>query len=70
LVGNKKDLRTGKSDSIQENEGKQMAQRIGAQAYVECSALNGDGVREVFERATQLALKKQKKKSNSSCDLI
>jgi len=70
LVGNKKDLRNGKGDCIKEAEGKQMAQRIEAQGYVECSALNGDGVREVFEKATLLALKKTKTKKNSGCGLI
>jgi len=70
LVGNKKDLRNGKGDCIKEAEGKQMAQRIEAQGYVECSALTGDGVREVFEKATLLALKKTKTKKNSGCGLI
>merc|ERR1711923_338023 len=45
LVGNKKDLRNGKGDCIKEAEGKQMAQRIGACAYVENSALTKEGVR-------------------------
>jgi len=70
LVGNKKDLRNGKGDCIKEAEGKQMAQRIEAQGYVECSALTGDGVREVFEKATMLALKKTKTKKSSGCGLI
>jgi len=69
LVG-KKDLRNGKGDCIKEAEGKQMAQRIEAQGYVECSALTGDGVREVFEKATLLAMKKTKTKKSSGCGLI
>merc|ERR1712106_83673 len=69
LVGNKKDLRSGKDDCIRESEGKQMAQRIDAQAYVECSALTGENVRDVFEKATKLAMAKKGKKS-SGCALV
>jgi Ras family protein A len=31
-------------------------QKIGATRYLECSAKTGEGVREVFEQATRLAL--------------
>jgi len=34
----------------------QVAQKIGAQGYVECSAKTGEGVREVFQIATKQAL--------------
>jgi len=70
LVGNKKDLRTDqntrmelermKQSPVRYDEGKSMADRIGAAAYVECSAKTKDGVREVFETATREALKKSK----------
>lgn len=33
-----------------------VAQKIGAQRYLECSAKSGQGVREVFEHATRYAL--------------
>lgn len=33
-----------------------MAQKIGAKDYMECSSRTGQGVREVFQRATRAAL--------------
>lgn len=73
LVGNKKDLRNDpatrqelermKQSPVRTEEGRAMAERIGAAAYVECSAKTKDGVREVFETATREALKKSKKPS-------
>ncbi|KAI8620609.1 P-loop containing nucleoside triphosphate hydrolase protein [Chytriomyces sp. MP71] len=66
LVGCKKDLRddpavirelarTGERP-IPFHEGQQMAQRIGAYTYVECSARTREGVNEVFDIATRAAL--------------
>jgi Ras family protein A len=37
-------------------QGAQVAQRIGAKQYLECSAKTGEGVREVFQYATRAAL--------------
>jgi len=72
LVGNKRDLRHD-SNTIHEltkmkqvpvtvDEGKQMAEKIVAYSYLECSAKTKDGVREVFESATRAALEVKKKK--------
>jgi Ras family protein A len=59
LVGNKIDLRHDQ-DTIKKNtrnlkpisseEGQALARKIGAVAYIECSAKNGDGVKEAFLR--------------------
>ena len=71
LVGNKKDLRNDpttrqelermKQAPVRTEEGRAMAERIAAAAYVECSAKTKEGVREVFETATREALKKSKR---------
>ncbi|RUS89599.1 hypothetical protein EGW08_002617, partial [Elysia chlorotica] len=72
LVGNKKDLRNDpstlvelaklKQTTVKPEEGRAMAERIGAADYVECSALLRDGVREVFETATRHALTTKRKR--------
>ncbi|XP_012946940.1 ras-like GTP-binding protein RHO isoform X1 [Aplysia californica] len=66
LVGNKKDLRHDqvtirelhkmKQEPVKFDDGKTMAEKIGAYAYLECSAKTKEGVREVFETATRAAL--------------
>lgn len=62
LVGNKKDLRDdaemehlGKK-IVTTEEGKAIAEKIGAVAYLECSAKSRDGLKEVFETAAKVAL--------------
>ena len=72
LVGNKKDLRSDdatrrelakmKQEPVKMEDGKGMAERISAFAYLECSAKTKEGVREVFENATRAALQVKKKK--------
>ncbi|XP_075430210.1 transforming protein RhoA-like [Ascaphus truei] len=56
LVGNKKDLRNDEQELVKPEEGRDMANRIGAFGYMECSAKMKDGVREVFEMATRATL--------------
>jgi len=81
LVGNKKDLRTDQNTirelarnrqaPVRYEEGQQMANKIGAIRYIECSALTKDGVRKVFEEATRAALKRKKdKKSSNKCTTL
>lgn len=82
LVGNKMDLRQdeytirelqrSKQSPVSHSEGEQMASRIGAKAYIECSALTKEGIREVFEQATRAALQRKtgKNKKKSKCDII
>lgn len=84
LVGNKKDLRNDpatraelerqKQSPVRYEEGRAMAERIGAAAYVECSARTKEGIREVFETATREALKKSRKskgkKGMKKCSIL
>jgi Ras family protein A len=79
LVGNKKDLRNDEStkkelmkmrqEPVRPEQGRGMADKIGAYAYLECSAKTKEGVREVFETATRGALSSKKSK-RSKCLLI
>jgi len=79
LVGNKRDLRNDegtkrelmkmKQEPVRVEEGRAMADKISAFAYLECSAKTKDGVREVFETATRAALQTKKKKSKK-CQLL
>lgn len=80
LVGNKKDLRNDdytrrelgkmKQEPVKTEEGRDMATRIGAFDFIECSAKTKDGVREVFETATRAALKVKKTKGLEGCMLL
>lgn len=47
---------------VKPQEGRAMAEKINAFAYLECSAKSKEGVREVFETATRAALQVKKKK--------
>lgn len=79
LVGNKKDLRNDpntirelqkmKQEPVKNDEGRAMADKIGAMAYLECSAKTKEGVRAVFETATRSALLVKKKK-HGRCTLL
>jgi small GTP-binding protein len=84
LVGCKKDLRNDqatinelakvKTGPVKFEDGTSMSERIGAAAYVECSALTKEGIREVFDTATRHALKskksKQKKDKFKKCRIL
>ncbi|ORX68609.1 hypothetical protein DL89DRAFT_268405 [Linderina pennispora] len=41
---------------VTETEGRRMAKRIGAKAYVECSALDCRGIDRIFQRGAQAAV--------------
>lgn len=79
LVGNKKDLRMDegtkrelakmKQEPVRQDDGRAMADKIGAFGYLECSAKTKDGVRAVFETATRAALQVKKKKKQK-CRLL
>nr|ACO15003.1 Ras-like GTP-binding protein RHO precursor [Caligus clemensi]ACO15642.1 Ras-like GTP-binding protein RHO precursor [Caligus clemensi] len=75
LVGNKLDLRPKetlkKSASFTTfEEGKAVAERINAHAFIECSSKDNIGVRDVFEVATRAALAKPKKKLMHHCAIL
>jgi len=71
LVANKIDLRGENKDCITFEEGKSLAAQIGASAYLECSALNKIGIREVFEASSKAAMNyKRPKKKGCSCSLV
>ncbi|EMP26551.1 Ubiquitin-like modifier-activating enzyme 1 [Chelonia mydas] len=80
LVGNKKDLRNDehtrrelakmKQEPVKPEEGRDMANRISAFGYLECSAKTKDGVREVFEMATRAALQAKRGRKKTSCQLL
>lgn len=52
-----------KQEPVKPEEGRNMAEKINAFAYLECSAKSKEGVREVFETATRAALQV----NNSPC---
>lgn len=57
-------------EPVKTEEGRDMASRISAFGYLECSAKTKDGVREVFEMATRAALQVRKRKKRSGCTLL
>jgi Ras family protein A len=59
-----KELAKMKQEPVKPEDGRTMAEKINAFAYLECSAKTKDGVREVFETATRAALQVKKKKKN------
>lgn len=61
ILGTKSDLRMEDSKKcVTEIEGKKMKKKIGATAFVECSAKNKDRLTEVFEQAVKSARKLSK----------
>lgn len=57
-------------EPVKTEEGRDMAGRISAFGYLECSAKTKDGVREVFEMATRAALQVRKRKKRSGCTVL
>lgn len=57
-------------EPVKYEDGKEMANRISAYGYQECSAKTKDGVREVFEMATRAALMAKKRGKKPTCLLL
>ena len=51
-----KELGKMKQEPVKPEEGRAMAEKINAFAYLECSAKSKEGVKEVFQTATRAAL--------------
>lgn len=69
LIGLKKDLRE-KERCVTAAEGQAMANQIGAKKYLECSALTGQGVDDVFEVATRASLLVSGKVESKGCCIV
>ena len=80
LVGNKKDLRNDPATHeelskrnlkpVATEEGLIVAQRIGAHAYLECSAKTRDGVRDIFEMAAKASLVRPRRHGVRLCCVL
>ncbi|KAJ3085367.1 GTP-binding protein Rho1 [Quaeritorhiza haematococci] len=65
------ELRKTNQSPVTYEEGLSVAQKIGAYRYLECSAKQNDGVKEVFEHATRAALlAKTRKKNKKKCFML
>ncbi|EPY85501.1 rho-related GTP-binding protein RhoG-like protein [Camelus ferus] len=71
LVGTKKDLRS-QPDTLRclKEQGQAPAKQIHAVSYLECSALQQDGVKEVFAEAVRAVLNPTPVKRGRSCVLL
>lgn len=63
------DVKHPKIDMVLNAEGKLLADRMKAYAYLECSAKTREGVREIFETAARASLQKQKT-SQKGCKIL
>jgi len=77
LVGTQMDLRTDpatitnlekkKKKPVNAEQGKRLANELGAVAYVECSALTQEGMKNVFDEALMAALNKEDEEEQQGC---
>ena len=68
LVGSKMDLRD--ENSVTFEGGCQIADKIGAKCYMECSALTDEGVKDVFEKAVELGAAHLTNKNRRKCSIL
>jgi len=77
LVGTQMDLRTDPATitnlekktkkPVNAEQGKRLANELGAVAYVECSALTQEGMKNVFDEALMAALNKEDEEEQQGC---
>ena len=80
LVGCKADLRNHRPTleflnragqrPVTTEQGREVANRVGARMYLECSARTGEGVLQVFQNATRTALLKHKPRKDHICVVL
>eukprot|EP01086_Lenisia_limosa_P012449 TRINITY_DN40788_c0_g1_i1.p1 TRINITY_DN40788_c0_g1~~TRINITY_DN40788_c0_g1_i1.p1 ORF type:complete len:186 (-),score=56.55 TRINITY_DN40788_c0_g1_i1:60-617(-) len=70
LVGTKVDLREENPEAITTQQGQEMAKRISAVDYKECSARTRDGLKEVFDHAVKAVLFKEEAPKKKKCVLL
>ncbi|KAK5988216.1 GTP-binding protein RHO3 [Cladobotryum mycophilum] len=59
-----------KPPSISYDQGLEVAKRIGATRYLECSAMKNRGVNEAFTEAARVALSVRKERDDSKCTIM
>ena len=59
-----------KQEPVKPEEGRAMAEKINAIAYLECSAKSKEGVREVFESAARAALMVRRQYKKRVCEVL
>lgn len=80
LVGTKKDLREdpeiqkklkeSNTTPVSHHSGQSLAKQIQAARYLECSALNQDGIKEVFAEAVRVFLNPQPPPGRKPCKIL
>ena len=55
LVGSKSDLRESNCETISSEQGKEMAEKIGAAVYMEVSSIRNEGLDELFQEVGRIA---------------
>jgi hypothetical protein len=58
-----------KQEPVKSQQGRNMAEKINAYAFMECSAKTKEGVREVFETAATAAMQSMRRKK-ARCTLL
>lgn len=51
------EMKTTSLEFVSAGQGSELAEQCGARQYLECSALTGEGVDDVFEAATRAAIR-------------